>query len=130
MKSIKPGRMTSFQGFVGSIIAIVFGIFWLFIVTSFMFENEDIPKAIFFAFAFFGVIFIVIGIVNAVVEYKNAFSKNRYSLLDVVDSSEEKDPFLFEKDTAPVHNLNYCPHCGTPIQKDYNFCPGCGKKIK
>lgn len=130
MKSIKPGRMTSFQGFVGSIIAIVFGIFWLFLVTSFMFENEDIPQAIFFAFAFFGVVFIVIGIVNAVVEYKNAFSKNRYSLLDVVDSSEEQDPFHFKNNTTKLDTINYCPHCGTSIQKEYNFCPGCGTKLK
>ncbi|MBB3906537.1 hypothetical protein [Anoxybacteroides rupiense] len=34
MKSIKPGRGPSLQGFVGSITAVVFGIFWMGMVFS------------------------------------------------------------------------------------------------
>ncbi len=130
MKSLKPGRMTSIQEFVGSIFAVVVGIMWLFFVTSSMSEAEDIPPAFFYFFVSLGFVIIITGIVKAVLSYKNAFGKNRYSLLDITDSSEEPDPFNFKNDSSITDTMLYCPHCGTSIKKDYDFCPGCGRKLK
>mgnify|MGYP002516076832 FL=1 len=26
--------------------------------------------------------------------------------------------------------MNYCPHCGAPVQPDSTFCPNCGKPLQ
>lgn len=26
--------------------------------------------------------------------------------------------------------MNYCPHCGSPVQPDSSFCPSCGKPLQ
>ena len=26
--------------------------------------------------------------------------------------------------------MNYCPHCGAPVQPDSSFCPNCGKPLQ
>ena len=26
--------------------------------------------------------------------------------------------------------MNYCPHCGAPVQPDSSFCPNCGKQLQ
>jgi hypothetical protein len=32
--------------------------------------------------------------------------------------------------TAPVHEMNFCPSCGSPVGGDNNFCSSCGNKLK
>ncbi len=44
----------------------------------------------------FGIVFIGIGITRAIFYYRDAYSKNRYSLNDIVDSSQEQDSFRFD----------------------------------
>ena len=63
MKSIKPGRGPSAMGAMGSIIAVIFGIFWTIAAAS-----MGAP----FFFPLFGVLFIIMGIVQAVYNFKNA----------------------------------------------------------
>ena len=43
-------------------------------------------------FPIFGVIFIIMGIVQAAYNYKNATGKNRYSSFDITEDGEEPDP--------------------------------------
>lgn len=85
-------------------------------------------------FPLFGVIFVIIAIVIAVYNFKNATSKNRYSEFDIVDSEEESDP-LNERfgphgsdDTEP-YAARFCPYCGTPAQDDHRYCKNCGKPL-
>lgn len=65
MKSIKPGRGPSMMGGVISIIIGLFGVFWTVMVLSagggFM--------------AIFGILFIIIAIVQAVYNFKNHWKK-------------------------------------------------------
>lgn len=68
MKSVKPGRGPSGMKFIGSVFAIVFGIFW-----TIMAARMGAPAF----FPIFGVIFIIMGIVQAAYNYKNATDKNR-----------------------------------------------------
>ncbi|KIQ94207.1 hypothetical protein LH47_01690 [Anoxybacillus thermarum] len=124
MKSIKPGRGPSMQGFIGSIATILFGIFWMFMTFSITKESPIAGAQI---FPFFGLIIIGIGIFQAVYHYKNATGKERMSIVDIVDEHEEKDPLneLF----GCSDKEKYCSSCGTNIQANFRFCPSCGKEL-
>ena len=130
MKSIKPGRGPSMMNAVGSLIGIVFGIIWTCIAAS-----MGAP----FFFPLFGLVFIGIGVVNAIYNFKNATGDNRYSAYDIVDEDEEPDPLnrRFRPDppdsqTPPDSDGSsprFCPYCGAPLQGDYAYCPRCGKSL-
>jgi hypothetical protein len=89
MKSIKPGRGPSAMGVVGSIVGVVFGVFWTIMAT---FISSGMPQPIKTIFPLFGVLFIVIGIANVIYGIYNTTSKNRFSVLDITSSNEETDP--------------------------------------
>ena len=84
MKSIKPGRGPSAMGAVGSIFSAIFGIIWTIAAAS-------MGAPVFFWL--FGVVFVILGIVQAIYNFKNATGENRYSKFDIVDSAEEPDPW-------------------------------------
>lgn len=127
MKSIKPGRGPSMKGFVMSIAMALFGLLWTILAFS---MGGGI-------FGLFGVIFIGIAVYEAVYNYKNATSENRYSTVDIVDSNEESDPLneKFGRDSvkntpsADSRENNFCPYCGKKVEDSYSFCNGCGKKL-
>ena len=97
--------------------------------------------------ALFGVIFIALAVAQAVYNFKNATSKNRYSSFDVVDSNEEPDPFnerfgnqsstgsMGDRDDdsglldQAEDGRKYCPYCGAETEPDYEYCASCGKKL-
>jgi hypothetical protein len=118
------------MGGVASIVAVIFGVIWT-IAASAM----GAP----FFFPLFGVVFIIMGIVQAVYHFKNATSKNRYSAFDITDAHEETDPLNERFGRQSVANSNenravdgnggFCPYCGLPAKNDYAFCRKCGKKI-
>lgn len=127
MKSVKPGRGPSFMGGIGSLFGIIFGVFWT-ITASAM----GAP----FFFQLFGLLFIGIGIVNAVYSFKNATGEHRYSEYDIVDSAEEPDPWdqRFGSDRAPdadvpAGDFAYCPYCGARLGAGFAFCGKCGREV-
>ena len=131
MKHVKPGRGPSAMGGVVSLIAVVFGIFWT-VSTASMGAPAFFP--------IFGVLFIVMGIVQAVYNFKNATGKNRYSSFDIVDSAEEPDPWdqrfggtpeePAPRDEPPGEDgLRYCPYCGAEVGEGFAFCAKCGRKL-
>lgn len=140
MKSIKPGRGPSGLSFIGSIVAIIFGIFWT--IMAFSITANSPFGIVGTIFPLFGVLFIIIGIVQAIYNYKNATGKNRYSIVDITDSGEEGDPSdRWIKDKLEDEGkgepqkfvqggINYCPYCGVKLEKEYMYCPKCGKPIK
>lgn len=89
MKSIKPGRGPSMHSAVGSIFMVVFGVIWTLIAIGMTWDAGIIGLL----FPLFGLVFIGQGIYSAVVSFKNAKGKDRMSLYDIVDESEEKDPW-------------------------------------
>ena len=106
-------------------------------------------------FALFGVVFVALGIGQAIYNFKNATSKNRYSAFDITDGNEEPDPLneFFsggrnaaesEQGTAAENGAAqgarsaeeavlaspaFCPYCGASVDGDFSFCPKCGKKL-
>ena len=131
MKSVKPGRGPSAMGAVGSVVAVIFGIFWTIMAAS-------MGAPIFFPL--FGVLFMIVGIVQAVYHFKNATGENRYSAFDIVDSSEEPDPldrrFGSESgaEAAPAEDgesgdFRFCPYCGARLGSGFTFCGKCGKRL-
>ena len=128
MKSIKPGRGPSGMGAFMGIIAAIFGVFWTVLAMS-MGAFIMVP---------FGVIFIVVAVVNTVYNYKNATGENRYSSFDIVDETEEKDPLneRFGTDkgkmtgTATASGKNFCPYCGERVGEEHKFCSNCGNKLE
>lgn len=128
MKSVKPGRGPSAMGGFAAIIAVIFGIFWTITAAS-----MGAPSL----FPLFGILFIIMGIVSAVYNFKNATSENRYSSFDIVDSTEEPDPFneRFGFDSAaddpPFDSgeLRFCPYCGAKLGSDFEFCGKCGRQL-
>lgn len=129
MKSVKPGRGPSGMQAIGSLIAVVFGIFWTIAAA-----RMGAP----FFFPLFGILFIIVGIVQAVYHYKNATGKDRYSLYDITDESEESDPLAqqFSKENKEFGRYEkrkgknpFCPYCGAEVESNYEFCPKCGRKL-
>ena len=130
MRSIKPGRGPSFMGGVASVGAVLFGIIWTVSAAS-----MGAPGF----FPLFGVIFIIMGIVQAVYNFKNASGKNRYSAFDIVDSREEPDPlnqiFSVAEDIdapspeAEAGSFRFCPYCGARLGDGFEFCGKCGKRL-
>ncbi len=126
MKSIKPGRGPSMMSGIMCIIVGVFGIIWTIGAVS-MGAGP--------IFALFGIVFISVAVINAIYNFKNATNKNRYSTFDIVDKSEEGDPFdkYIKTDIDSFNNSesssNFCPYCGTKVEDEYEFCNKCGKKL-
>lgn len=116
--------------FIGSVFAIVFGIFW-----TIMAARMGAPAF----FPIFGVIFIIMGIVQAAYNYRNATGKNRYSSFDITDEGEEPDPLEqrfggteYRDDTAQKSSFissSFCPYCGKGVDGGFEYCPKCGKRL-
>ena len=128
MKSIKPGRGPSMMNAAGAVFAVIFGIIWTVAAAG-----MGAP----FFFPLFGLLFIGMGVMSAVYNFKNATGEERYSTFDIVDSDEEPDPLnaRFGKerdddDAAPASNeFAFCPYCGMELQEDFAFCPRCGREL-
>lgn len=129
MKSIKPGRGPSAMGAVGSIFSAIFGIIWTIAAAS-----MGVPVF----FWLFGVVFVILGIVQAIYNFKNATGENRYSEFDIVDSAEEPDPLAQklglerenpESEAGEAGDFRYCPYCGARLGSGFTFCGKCGKRL-
>ncbi|HWT77057.1 MAG TPA: zinc-ribbon domain-containing protein [Mobilitalea sp.] len=134
MRSIKPGRGPSMMGAVGAIFAAIFGLFWTITALS---MGAGI-------FSLFGVLFIIMALVQVAYNFKNATSENRFSTFDITEDKEETDPLnmQFHKhedmsadDYTTVNHdgndtdSNFCPYCGASVQKEYEYCNKCGRKL-
>lgn len=139
MRSIKPGRGPSGMSFIGSVAAVIFGIFWTFMAVA---MTADAPFPISIVFPLFGVIFVAIGIVQAMYHLRNATGKDRFSEFDITEESEETDPLntwvhekhqtFDQRNTASEsgeERYNYCPGCGGKLNEEYSFCPHCGRRL-
>ena len=128
MKSIKPGRFNSGQGIIGAVFGIIFAIFW-----TIMTASVGAP----IIFPIFGIGFIVLMVTELIKNVHNFTNKNRYSAFDIVDSTEEPDPwnekFCSQQTDMDFYTENkesiYCPYCGAKLAPDFEFCPKCGKKL-
>lgn len=132
MKSVKPGRAPSFMGGIMSIAIGIFGVIWTIMAAS---MGGGL-------FAAFGIVFIIVAIIQAVYNFKNATSENRYSAFDITDGSEEQDPlneYFGESRGNAESNSNsnsesrstgeFCPYCGTKVLDEFEYCNKCGKKL-
>ena len=131
MKSIKPGRGPSLMGGIISIVMGIFGVFWTILTIS---------AGVWFM-GIFGVLFIIIAVTQAIFNFKNATSKNRYSSFDIVDSQQEPDPlnkyfggaasdsFDSCSTSTGTGKNSFCPYCGAVTKEDHIFCSSCGKKL-
>ena len=126
------------MGAFGSAAAVVFGVIWTFAAMS-----MGAPPF----FGLFGIVFIAMGIVQVIYNYKNATGKNRFSAFDITDGHEEPDPLdeYFAKERrgegredrtafsgrngADLEGNNFCPYCGDEVDDDYVFCGNCGKQL-
>lgn len=125
VKSIKPGRGPSAMGAFGSVIAVIFGVIWTGAAAS-----MGAPPF----FLLFGVLFIVVGIVQAVYNYKNATGENRFSAFDITEDGEEPDPLDRRarggaEPEEPDGTCRYCPYCGAKLGEGFAFCGKCGREL-
>jgi hypothetical protein len=149
MKSIKPGRGPSGMAFVGSIIAVVFGILWTVLASSIVnfgrgsmssfggFGDFDMPGAMFSTsgppdiiatiFPLFGVLFVIAGIASAVYNYKNARGRDRFSIIDIVDKQEEGDQADAWIKQEPGQEA---PAKESPPHPAGKFCTECGQRLE
>ena len=154
MKSFKRGRGPSMMGGVVAVCMAVFGLIWTITASNITkdpfgdmggmagfgdFGMSGTFSTVGSISPLFGVVFMVIAIVSAVYNFKNATGKNRYSEYDITESGEEPDPFNTRfgnnEDTfkrwTPNNNSSsrYCPYCGTKVENDFEFCNQCGRKL-
>ena len=118
------------MGGFASLAAVAFGIIW-----TVMAASMGAPGL----FPLFGVVFVILGVVQAVYNFKNATGKNRYSAFDIVDSTQEPDPLQQrfapqEPDPAAppaggTDEFQFCPYCGAKLGSGFTFCPKCGKRL-
>ena len=133
MKSIKPGRGPSMMNGLGSVFVGILGVIWTIGAAS-----MGAPAF----FSLFGIVFVGIAIVQAVYNFNNATSKDRFSEFDIVDETEESDPLqkLVHKksdtDSMPKKGTSldsqdsaFCPYCGAKLGEGFQFCSKCGNKI-
>ncbi len=123
MRSVKRGRGPSFNEGVGSVVVAVFGVFWTMVAAN-IGAGFMVP---------FGLLFVGLAVYQAVYNFKNATSENRYSEFDIVEDEEEVDP-LNERFGKKVEykvdgQTEYCPYCGTKVKVDFEFCPKCGRRL-
>ena len=125
MKSIKPGRGPSFMGGIMSIAVGIFGVIWTIIAAG---MGGGL-------FALFGIVFIAVAVINAIYNFKNATSQNRYSAFDLTEGNEEPDPFnqyygsKEGEEVVSEPRNSFCPYCGTSVEEDFEYCNNCGKKL-
>ena len=136
MRSIKLGRGPSLLGGVMSLAIGLFGLIWTILVAS---MGGGL-------FALFGVLFMVVAVVQAIYHFSNATRRNRFSVMDITSGTEEPDPLNErfggidlegesaaepqtgkEPDTAG--DSAFCPYCGNPVEKGFEFCNRCGKRL-
>jgi hypothetical protein len=159
MRSIKPGRGPSI---LRGITAALCGIIGLaFLITTILASNElsnltnkafdglnlgnygfgfdfgDISSGFSIAGIVFSVAFIIMAIVLAVYNFKNATRQNRLSTIDITEPGEEPDPLnlkygKIKTSSQPVMDNSqnsFCPYCGTRVNADFEFCRSCGRKL-
>lgn len=130
MKSVKPGRGPSMMEGTVSLLVGVFGVFWT-ICAGMMGVTAMVP---------FGIIFIIIAVVQACYSFRNATGRQRFSAFDITDDEEEPDPlnerFSAEKPEQSGKGAEdvrekgaFCPYCGEKAGPDHVFCSRCGKKL-
>lgn len=137
MQSVKPGRGPSLMGGIGGIFAAIFGLIWIVAASS-----MGAPPF----FALFGVGFIVMAIIGAVYNLRNATARNRTSIVDITSGDEEPDPIAQafgyasgaeaagHRDTADsgedaAHaTLGAAGSTDAPRRFPGEYCPFCGAK--
>ena len=140
MKSIKPGRGPSMLGAIAGIAIAVFGVLWTIGAADMtsemggsMYAGSMDMGGIGSVFPLFGVVFVILAIVFAVYNFRNATGKKRYSEYDIVDEGEEADPLnerFGENDMdEEEERVSFCPYCGNSVDGDYEYCDRCGKKL-
>ena len=84
-----------------------------------------------FFFPLFGVLFIIMGIVQAVYNFKNATGEHRFSEFDIVDGAEEPDPLerRFHSEGPESSAYRFCPYCGARLGAEFEFCGKCGRRL-
>ena len=112
------------MGAVGSICAVVFGLIW-----------TAMASQISLVFSLFGVVFVILGIVQFIYNLHNARSDNRFSEFEITEDGEEHDPLdrkhgMSSTSTPREGAVHYCPYCGKELKEDYNYCPQCGRKLE
>lgn len=77
------------MGVVGSIVGVIFGVFWTIMATFF---SSGMPQPMKTVFPLFGVLFIIVGIANVIYNLYNTTAKKRLSVFDITSQTEEPDP--------------------------------------
>jgi hypothetical protein len=125
------------MGAFGSFIAVIFGIGWT-VLAYYLTRDSPVPM-VGILFPLFGVLFVVVGIVQAYYHFTNATGQKRFSAFDITDDDEERDPLNQVFGRGRSERLKrarrrkvegeFCPFCGAAAQHDFDYCPKCGKEI-
>ena len=109
MRHIKPSKYNSKMGIFGSIIGIVFALFWT------VMASQIQPFM-----AVFGIIVCGICVVQLIYNIKNATSDEGIALYDIYHTKDNMT-------TNQNENHNYCGNCGQKVNSKDRYCSKCGR---
>jgi len=148
LTSIKPGRGPSLMGGIGSLVAVVFGIIWTVVASRIAgFASSSPVGSVVKVFPLFGIVFILVGLANAVYNFRNATAKQRHSIIEVTSEDVEPDPLnrrfgRSQVETCTAAGADETPHDAETTSAgdaekspdegkgDVNFCPYCGEPVR
>ncbi len=135
MKSVKPGRGHSLsKGIEGLVFLVIIGALIVGIWNTY-------PKPLVLIML---LIIFAVGRIRTAIYFFNAFSKHRFSSVDIVDGGREADPIEMAISqgkensksrpeeaggNAAAEGTVFCPWCGKEVRKGWEYCPHCGKRI-
>ena len=92
---------------------------WILIVAGILVAMDD-PT---------GLVLTVAGIIWLVLKARKKKGATKSSVSPSFTKAKKSNATKMQQTNTSKAVMNYCPHCGKPVQSDFAFCTDCGSKL-